>query len=130
MQIHALEYGAGYGDEGHVWAGAPRDMAAAAQGKGGFVTRHGRGGMDTALMAEVYTFPAGLMDREGDVELSVEAEVTQNNCDRDVEAQTIQISAGGKPLVQDLVLAMPGCDATGDFLVLKNLVNDLKIARK
>ena len=70
------------------------------------------------------------MDREGDVELSVEAEVTQNNCDRDVEAQTIQISAGGKPLVQDLVLAMPGCDATGDFLVLKNLVNDLKIARK
>lgn len=130
LQIHALEYGAGYGDEGHVWAGAPRDMAAAAQGKGGFVTRHGRGGMDTALMAEVYTFPAGLMDREGDVELSVEAEVTQSNCDRDVEAQTIQISAGGKPLVQDLVLAMPGCDATGDFLVLKNLVNDLKIARK
>ncbi|MCZ0811330.1 MAG: hypothetical protein ACQEVT_02510 [Pseudomonadota bacterium] len=130
LQIHALEYGAGYGDEGHVWAEAPRDMAAAAQGEGGFVTRHGLNGLGKAQMAEVYTFPVGLTEREGDVVLSVEAEVTQQNCGRDIEAQTIEISAGGKPLVQDLVLALPGCDATGDFLVLKNLVNDLKIARK
>ena len=130
LQIHALEYGAGYGEEGHVWAEAPRDMAAAAQGKGGFVTRHGLSGMDNARIAEVYTFPVGLTEREGDVVLSVEAEVTQQNCGGDIEGQTIEISAGGTPLVKDLVLAVPNCDAMGDFLVLKNLLNDLKIARK
>jgi hypothetical protein len=31
--------------------------------------------------------------------------------------------------VRDLTLDIPTCDATGGFLVLKNLLQDLKIAR-
>ena len=130
MQIHALEYGADYGSDGHVWADASRDQSSAALGQGGFITRHGASDMDGALVAEVYTFPSGIMTDAGAVALSVEAEVNQANCGRDIEAQSIQKMADGSLQTQDLVLAMPDCNAIGDFLVLKNLLNDLKIAAK
>lgn len=129
LQLHALEYGADYGQEGHVWAGAARDLSVAAKGEGGFVTRLGEADLPEALLAEVYTFPSGTAAREGNVAVSVEAEVTDRNCGLDVEAQSIQISRAGRPIVQDLVLAIPDCNAIGDFLVLKNMLNDLKIAR-
>jgi len=130
MQIHALEFGAEYGADGHVSSEAARDQSVAALGQGGFMTRHGVAELDDALMAEVYTFPTGVMKRDGDVALRVEAEVTAANCGRDVEAQSIQKEADGTLKSQDLVLAMPDCNAIGDFLVLNNLLNDLKIAAK
>lgn len=128
MQVHALEYGAGYGEAGHVWAAAARNETTAALGEGGFLTRLGDSDVDNALLAEVYTFPSGTAKRGGDVTLSVEAEITQANCGRDIEAQSIQKTTDGSLKSQDLVLAMPECDSVGDFLVLKNLLNDLKIA--
>lgn len=129
LQLHALEYQADYDSEGHVWHGAERDPSAAATGTGGFMTRLGAEKMGEAQIAEIYTFPTGLAPRDGEVALSLEAEVTAANCGRDIDAQSIQISVGNTPRVQDLTLAMPDCNAAGDFLVLKNLLNDLKIAR-
>lgn len=129
MKIHALEYGSDFGDEGHVWVNAAHDMARAARGEGGFLTRHGSPDLDNALIAEVYTFPTETALRAGDVSLRVEAEVTAGNCGRDIEAQTIAIDDVSGLKVQDIVLAMPDCDGIGDFLVLNNLFNDLKVAR-
>lgn len=129
LQIHALEYGAGYGEDGHVWAGAANDMAHAARGEGGFVTRMGAADVDGALMAEIYTFPTQTALRGGNVEVSLEAEVTAENCGRDIEAQALTKTGDGAFDARDIVLAMPECSANGDFLVLKNLYEDLKIAR-
>ncbi|WP_037294806.1 hypothetical protein [Roseobacter sp. AzwK-3b] len=129
MQIHAREYGASYGDDGHVWADAARDMSVAAAGEGGFITRLGTQDAGNGRMAEIYTFPSAIAVRPGEVTLSVEAEVTAHTCGRDIDAQTITILQGETPSIQEISLAMPQCDATGDFLVLKNIVNDLKIAR-
>ncbi|MFU8865812.1 MAG: hypothetical protein ACNA7O_18030 [Rhodobacterales bacterium] len=129
LQVHALEFGADYGDAGHVWADAPRDMTQAARGQGGFVTVHGSAVTDHDLRAQVYTFPSGTAELTGEISLSVETEITAATCDRQVEAQAMQISGGGPVNVIDLTIDMPGCDAQGDFLVLKNLFQDLKIAR-
>ena len=128
LQIHALEYGADYGQPGHVWAGAARDMADAARGEGGFITRLGDSTLPDALMAEVYTFPTRTAPKGGDVSLSLEAEVTRGNCGQKIEAQVLQKHGLEKMTVHDLSMAMPDFDATGDFLVLKNLLDDLKIA--
>jgi hypothetical protein len=35
---------------------------------------------------------------------------------------------GGETRVSDVSVTLPGCDAVGQYLVLKNLVPDLKIA--
>ncbi|WP_138935766.1 hypothetical protein [Roseovarius arcticus] len=129
ITLHALEFGADYSDEGHVWANARRNVAAAADGDRGFLTRLGAADQPDALMAEIYTFPSQMSGRDGDVALQVDAEVTALNCNRDVEAQALQMEPTGTLKVQDLTLMMPGCDAVGDFLVLKNLLNDLTIAR-
>jgi hypothetical protein len=129
VQLHALEFGAEMGSDGHVWAGARRDVAAAANGDRGFMTLLGDATQPEPLLAEIYTFPSLLNGRDGAVALRVEAEVTQTNCARDIEAQALQTQPGGALVVQDLTLAIPECDAVGDFLVLKNLLNDLTIAR-
>lgn len=126
--LHAREYGADYGSDGHVWSGAAREVTAAALGDGGFITRLGEDDVFAPKIAEVYTFPTGAATRGGDVELSVEAEVTAENCGQDIEAQSIEVRSNGELHTQYLTLTVPDCSSVGDFLVLNNLVDDLKIA--
>ncbi|MDQ7071505.1 MAG: hypothetical protein Q9M48_12350 [Rhodobacterales bacterium] len=129
LQLHAREYGAQYGDSGHVWAQSAREITFAARGQGGVITRHGDESMAEALVAEVYTFPTGTAQSDGEILMSVEAEITASNCGREIEAQTLQVTANARLKVQELTLAVPDCDAIGDFLVLNNMLNDLTIAR-
>jgi len=123
LEIHAFEFGAGYGDTGHVHHGS---NASAAQGR---VRRLGDSSADDPLIAEIYTFPTGESLASGTVRLHVEGEVTSENCGREVVADAVQSMPGGPPSVVALRVSMPGCDATGDILVLKNVLRDLRIAR-
>ena len=129
LKIHALELGAEYGSSGHVWADAPQSVAQALQARGGYITKLGDANTPDANHAEVYSFPTGQINRNGVVRLSVEAEVTAYSCGKEVKAQALQNGFDGTVSVVDLTLSMPGCDAIGDFLVLKNLLRDLKIAQ-
>ncbi|RMD91417.1 MAG: hypothetical protein D6811_08960, partial [Alphaproteobacteria bacterium] len=136
LHIHALEFGADYGEPGHVWAGAPRTPEDALAGRGGFLTRLGDRGGDAhdgqqgaqARFAEVYTFPAEAGLRDGVVRLSVEAEITADNCGRDVSGRSLQPGLDGRPEEVAITFAMPACEAVGEFLVLKNLLRDLRVA--
>lgn len=130
LEIHALEYGAGYGEEGHVWKGAPRDLTAVAAGEGGFITRLGNADLAEPMMVEVYTFPTAIAREGGQVALSLETEISAANCGREIAATSLTLKGEGEARVQDLTLSVPDCDATGEFLVLKNLFEDLTIARK
>ncbi|MCR9271663.1 MULTISPECIES: translocase [Mameliella] len=130
LQLHAREFDAGYFTDGHIWAAHAGNLTAAAKGEGGFLTRMGRADTPEALAAEVYSFPAGTAKRGGEILLSVEAEVTAGNCETQVEAQTLEIRDGGDLRTRDLTLQMPSCEVLGDFLVLKNLVEDMTIAAR
>ncbi len=130
MQLHALEFGATYAADGHVWSGATRDAAIAATGQGGFMTRLGDDKAENALIAEIYTFPSGTTLRDGTIDLTVEAEVTAANCGQAVSAQSIQIIPDAEPQVIDLTLTMPDCAAVGEFLVMDNMLQDLVLASK
>ncbi|MEM6304946.1 MAG: hypothetical protein AAF744_09505 [Pseudomonadota bacterium] len=128
FEIHAREFGADYGAQGHIWRDAPGEMADAITGQSGFITRMGDAAAPDALLAEVYTFPASASQRAGNVALSVEAEVTALNCGLEIEAQTLEVVGDGEMKTRNLTLAVPECDATGSFLVLNNLIQDLKVA--
>ncbi|MGR3494770.1 translocase [Citreimonas sp.] len=130
LQLHAREYGSDYFQPGHVWAEAAGDLGSAARGEGGFLVRLGHEDGPDALVAEVYTFPVGTAARPGDVALSVEVEVTAANCDSTVAAQTLQRRQDGRLQVRDVTMPIPDCGRAGDFLVLKNLVQDLTIAAR
>ncbi|AHD11238.1 hypothetical protein [Phaeobacter gallaeciensis] len=121
FELHAREFGAGYGSAGHVWRGA--DLTA---GRGS-VVQLGDATQLAPRLAEVYSVPRLGGDQSGAIDLTVEAEVTAINCGRDVSAQTLELR-DGRLRTRDLTLAMPDCAATGDFLVLNNLLETLKIA--
>lgn len=123
FEIHAREFGAQYGELGHVWNGAKT------VGSAGQVMQLGDINQLSPRLAEVYSFQRGVTDATGVIEMSVEAEISEINCGREISAQTLRISQG-QVQTRDLVLAMPDCSATGDFLVLNNLVENLKIAAK
>ena len=92
FELHAQEYDADYGSDGHVWSGATRDMSYAVTGEGGFITRLGNADVPDGLLVKVQTF-------------------------------------SGKDITsRDLTLSVPDCDAAGNFLVLNNLFEDLKVA--
>ncbi|MBA84079.1 MAG: hypothetical protein CML60_00690 [Rhodobacteraceae bacterium] len=130
IHLHAMEFGAAFGEEGHVWDQQTGSLEKTIRGQGGFLTQMGNPDITESLQAQVYTYPSGTSARAGDIVLEIEAEVTQANCGRDISAQSMQISEAGQPRVQDLALSMPDCDAVGDFLVLKNVLEDLKVASK
>ncbi|SMP05008.1 hypothetical protein [Shimia sagamensis] len=129
-ELHAREFGAKYGASGHVWRGQPRDVGALSGGEGGFLIQLGTSDLSIAGQAEVYTFPSGISNQVGDVEVSVEAEVTEVNCGKPLKIKSGALRQGRVTDQHELVLQMPDCSAIGEFLVLKNLVEDLTIARK
>ncbi len=122
FEIHAREFGADYGQAGHVWSGV-EDIGRASQ-----VLRLGDAHQLAPRMVEVYSFARDSTEIDGTVALSVEAEVSAINCGRDISAQTLELRGDRGLRTRDLVLSMPNCNAIGDFLVLNNLVEDLKIA--
>lgn len=129
LHINAFEFGADFLGEGHVNHKSDRSLVDAATGQGGFITSLGDAVQSDALVAEVYTFPTSTSKTQGDIHVSVDAEVTPANCGVRIEAQTLEVIRGGEMKVQDLTLPIPDCDAVGDFLVLQNLLQDLKVAR-
>ena len=130
LQLHALEFGADYGQDGHIWAASLGNKDGVETGANGFMSRMGTAEVDAGFMVEVYSFPSGKGVLNGDVALSVEAEITANNCGRDIAAQSIQIIPGAETQALDLTMTLPGCDAVGDFIVLKNMFQDLTLASR
>jgi hypothetical protein len=110
FQLHAFEKGATYGEPGDVHAGQPLSP------NGGQLVLLGDPTLDLPMLAEVYTWPA---DPAIAAEIVIESAVTQATCGRELLGETV-VAQAGAVTVTDLTLAMPGCDAVGDILVLKN----------
>lgn len=123
FQIHALEFGASYGEVGHVWA----DPTARGQGR---VTHLGDPDLPESQVVEIYSFPSGTTGNSGTIALTLEAEVTDSNCGQSFSAQSLELRENTPLRFRDLSLTMPDCSAIGDFLVLDNLLEDLTIAAR
>lgn len=127
--LHALEFGATETGRGHVSAVDPRNPSFAERGIGGFLSILGDASVPDPLLAEVYSFPAAHVVRHGTVRIYLEAAVTPDTCGREIMGETLDLRRGLRLRTMDLSLPMPGCDALGQLLVLKNLLPDMKIAQ-
>ncbi|MDA7963712.1 hypothetical protein [Ruegeria sp.] len=122
LQLHALEFGASYGEAGHVWA-SPDATGAGTIVHLGQVEANARN-------VQVYSYPKGTEPADGTIELSVEAEVTKTNCGQDLSVQALQLHGDDPLRSRDLTLTLPDCSRAGEFLVLNNLLEDLTIAAR
>lgn len=127
VMLSAYEGNSVFGDDNHIHAGNPGDMARLNAAEGGYLVRLGDTSQDDALMAEVYTFPTGMAGAVPEVMLVAEAEITAQNCGQEMSAQSIQVSPNGATSALDLTMVMPECDAVGDFLILQNMFEDLTL---
>lgn len=128
FDLHAFEYGADYGDGGHVSAINPRVPTVALQATGGFLTELGDASVQLPMLAQVYTFPAIRNKKAGAVRLTIEVQVSASRCGREMLGETLEARAGAPVRVVDLSLEMPDCNAVGEFVVLQNLLPDMKVA--
>jgi hypothetical protein len=118
--LNVYENGAEWGEPGH-WS-ADIAPSATARPAGSFAAL-GDPSVSLPMLAEVYTFPA-----DGTPALAtVEAKVTPATCGRELLGEALD-SRDGRVTTADLTLAMPGCDAMGDFLVLNNLWSGTTLA--
>jgi len=124
FQLNAYENGASFGEEGHVSAANPQRRLPNVPIEGGYLSLLGDSTAPLPMLAEVYTFP---LDPAKPVALSIEAEVTQATCDRELLGEVL-LSESGTLTKTDLTMATPTCDAIGDVLVLNNPLPDLKLA--
>lgn len=124
LELHAMEFGAAFGEQGHVWLEAPGAPEGAVAGDGGFLTVLEAG----ESYAQIYTLPRATLSEGDSVRLSIDAPITQANCTRVVMARTLRAEVGGPVNVTELTFTVPDCDAVGDVLVLQNLLDDLRLA--
>ena len=130
MHLHAYEGGAGFGDPGHVWAEAPGTPEAAKAGKRGFLSVLGDPDLARPRIAEVYTYPRGRGAPDGGTGITVEVEVTEANCGRQIAGETLLRAGDGTLRSTGLSLEVPGCAAVGEFLLLQNVLRDMKLAAR
>ncbi len=128
LQLHAMEGGASYGDAGHKWADTPGSAGEATAGKGGFISLLGN--TASGYAADIYTYPASLTQQGMEPEVSIEAEVMENTCGTKIEGFILRTNPDRPPNTEPLAMAVPGCDAVGEYLVLKNLPVELKLAHR
>jgi hypothetical protein len=122
--LHGFEGGAGYGTPGDVWAENTRAPSALLPAGQGYMTLLGDPAAPAPLLAAIYTYPADTSVR---ADIVIEAAIDAATCGRELLGQTLA-SAGGRVHLEDLAVTMPECDATGGYLVLKNLAPETNIA--
>ena len=126
FSLYALENGAVYGMPGMVSADQPYGPDRGTSGKGGFLTA--LGDRADGYHTVVYSWPVRLGDSEPEPEISIEVEIQAQNCGQEVNATVLRVSPGQGAEMQPLFMAVPGCDAIGTYLVLKNLPQAVRIA--
>ena len=125
FQLQAFEGGASYGDAGHKSADNPGSSPIGKDPMGqGYLSLLGDPTTALPMLAEIYTFP---QKPALGAEVVIEAPVTATTCGHEMLGETLS-STAGRVTVTELTLAMPECDAVGDFLVLKNLAPDMTLA--
>lgn len=126
LQLHAFEEGADYGDTGHVWAEQPGDLSRVEAGIGGYTTM--LGSVSSGYAADVYSFPAYLMRSLSGPEVTIEAHVMETTCDKALEATFLRTNGKKVTTETPIEIASPGCDAVGEYLVLQNLPETMRLA--
>ncbi len=110
--IHAFEDGAAFGAQGHIWQDTPNLPAAGASPKGGFVQLLGDEAVAMPLMAQVFTYDAATP-----TEVLFEAAVTETNCAGEMMGDVL-FAKGGAVEKSEITVAMPPCDALGEYVHL------------
>jgi hypothetical protein len=130
MRMSLGDADAARGEAGHVWAVATEEMPQASESQEDYLSSTLGKVHSVSQVSEVYTFPETMSASDRAVDLTVETEITADNCGQEIPVKAARIFAGNKMRNRDLTLSVPGCDEIGNILVLNNFLQDLTLASK
>ena len=125
MLLHAYEFGAQYGDEGHIFAGNPSVPDTVEHG---FMTVLGDASITDGQRVQVYSYPSLQSSRSGSVALEIEVPITEASCGKPLAADSIEMHGAAAARSREISLDMPDCDGTGGYVILPGVLQDLQIA--
>ena len=114
--LHAIAQDSDFDTPGDIWQPNPGTAQT------GFMTVLGNPQVENPLLAQIYTYPPLAVPQ-----IVLEAAVLPETCGQDLLGEVLT-AEGGQVKAVDLTLAMPDCSGIGDYLVLKNLASDVKVA--
>lgn len=132
--LHALEFGASKGSQGHVWQENPGNAEQSARMGGGWSMQFGDPELEGAYRVQVYSLPIGRKTKSGIVEFNVAVRPSAMGCDKNAVIQSHH-SRGGRLIGSTgMVFKLAACGETSQGVVeqtlLKNTVRDLIIAAR
>lgn len=127
LNLHAFEYGAIEGTEGHVWQGEPRSYPRTRRDGGGYLVRLGNE-LANGLMAEVYTIQGGRNNPRGVVKLSVGVARVGEICGSDIRYATLRSVQRKTSEVRDVSLALTDCNSDDGRRLFTSGFRDLAVA--
>ncbi|WP_342077757.1 hypothetical protein [Yoonia sp. SS1-5] len=130
LQLHALEFGAGFGDPGHVWSASTQAPELAQAGQRGYVVRLGQSDAPVPYWSEIYTFPSGRLTDAGEIVLQVGATVTAANCGHRLAGFTGQTGSDKPFALSRMTMEIPGCDQVDRAVFRSDLFDDLVLAAR
>ena len=128
--LHALQNGAQAGGAGHIWRLNAGSFAKSRMNGGGYMVTLGDPAIEGAELAQVYTLPLRKQKRAQIVELQIETLRGDTTCGADMDLRMAHHRANSGAAQSGLLLTLPACDAGDSSLVLKNVIKDMKVARK
>ncbi len=112
MDLHAFHGGAGHDEPGHVHVASPFDPAL----EEAFLIALGTEAGPEPMLAQVYSVPAA---QAGNVRLSLEVESDSRVCGQDMTGYILRAGPGARDTVEELGVAMPGCDDPDGLVILQ-----------
>jgi hypothetical protein len=111
MSLHAFHSGAQFGEAGHLHASNPFDPNL----EEAFLVTLGDPTVTEPMLAQVYSVP---LSADAKTRLQLEVASVPGTCGMDLTAFVMPTHGPNAGTVQDLNVAMPGCDQGGGFAVI------------
>ncbi len=128
FDLHALEFGAQDGSEGHVWAEQPRDYRKARRAGGGYITTLGPE-TGPGLRAEVYTLFQTSRTKDGLVDLSLKLAAFGEECNDAPVIRTLRTEGLDIERDRDIQFSLSGCENASE-IVVPNTIRDIRVSRR
>ncbi|QPH55377.1 hypothetical protein [Pontivivens ytuae] len=127
LDLHALEYTAAEGSDGHVWEQNPRSYRDSRRNGGGYLTQLGLPG---ARQVEVYTLPVSRRTQAGVVNTQVRVSEGAESCNDRVQVLSLYNNQALTSDRDTVSIETAGCGTDGDIVSFSSAVRDITVAQR
>ncbi|MEM9428827.1 MAG: hypothetical protein AAGA32_04940 [Pseudomonadota bacterium] len=128
FDLHALEFGAREGGQGHIWSGQPGSYGDARRSGAGYLVELGPESGPGAK-AEVYTLVENSRTPGGLIDLSLRLAAFGNDCEAQPVIRTLRVERGVAERDSDIQFALSGCGSPEEVFI-PNMIQDVRVDRR